>query len=70
MQLLLKPFRQRFQYHFSGAKQTNRLDKPEWFYTQILTWAKDNGAFVEETFQLAARRAGSKENVRVGKRMQ
>lgn len=61
-QLLLKPFRQRFQYHFSGAKQTNRLDKPEWFYTQILSWAKENHTFVGGTFQMAANVSGHKDN--------
>ncbi|XP_059615224.1 RINT1-like protein [Phlebotomus argentipes] len=57
-QLLIKPFRQRFQFHFSGSKQTNRLDKPEWYFTQIINWAKDNHIFVGENFQVSASRAG------------
>lgn len=56
----------RFSYHFTGVRQTNRLDKPEWFFTQILTWAKENHAFVASHFQLAANRAGRSDlNVRV-----
>ncbi|KAG4075265.1 hypothetical protein HA402_003056 [Bradysia odoriphaga] len=54
IQLLLKPYRQRFLYHFTGTRQTNRLDKPEWFYTQVLSWAKESNLFVSQTFQAAA----------------
>lgn len=53
-------------YHFSGTKITNRLDKPEWFYTQILTWAKDNHIFIGTNFQNSALLAGRANlNVRV-----
>lgn len=66
VELLLKPFRQRFQYHFTGQRQTNRLDKPEWYFTQILNWAKDNHIFVGKHFQSAALKTGLTElNVRV-----
>ncbi|XP_001352684.3 RINT1-like protein [Drosophila pseudoobscura] len=58
VQLLLAPYRQRFTYHFTGTRQTNRLDKPEWYYTQILNWGKDTHFFVGKTFQPAAIRAG------------
>lgn len=30
VELLIKPLRQRFLYHFYGPRQTNRNDKPEW----------------------------------------
>lgn len=45
-------------FHFSGARQTNRLDKPEWYYTQILSWAKDNHLFVGTHIQPALTLAG------------
>ncbi|KAI8041585.1 hypothetical protein M5D96_005850 [Drosophila gunungcola] len=48
----------RFTFHFTGARQTNRLDKPEWFYTQILNWGKETHFFVGKTFQPAAMKAG------------
>uniref|UniRef100_T1IUF6 RAD50-interacting protein 1 n=1 Tax=Strigamia maritima TaxID=126957 RepID=T1IUF6_STRMM len=51
MQLLLKPLRKRFLYHFHGTKETNNLDKPEWYYTQVLTWIKDHSSFLEMTIQ-------------------
>ncbi|KAL0121655.1 hypothetical protein PUN28_006867 [Cardiocondyla obscurior] len=51
---LIRPFRQRFIYHFTGAKLTNRQDKPEWFFTQILTWIKDHAQWVEKNVQPVA----------------
>lgn len=53
-------------YHFTGARQTNRLDKPEWFYTQILNWARDNHIFVGTNIQPALNLAGHSDiNIRV-----
>ncbi|XP_053665015.1 RINT1-like protein [Anopheles marshallii] len=56
--LFVKPFRMRFQFHFTGNKQTNRLDRPEWYLTQVLMWAKENHIFVGQHFQSPALRAG------------
>ncbi|KAL5016714.1 hypothetical protein ScPMuIL_006303 [Solemya velum] len=36
LQIMLKPLRKRFRFHFYGRKQTNSLHKPEWFFTQVL----------------------------------
>ena len=53
-------------YHFTGIKQTNRLDKPEWFFTQILNWGKESHLFVGKTFQTSAVKAGKLDfNIRV-----
>ncbi|XP_036144907.1 RAD50-interacting protein 1 isoform X1 [Monomorium pharaonis] len=49
--LLVRPLRQRFIYHFTGAKLTNRQDKPEWFFTQILTWIKDHVQWIQKNIQ-------------------
>ncbi|XP_011865404.1 PREDICTED: RAD50-interacting protein 1 isoform X1 [Vollenhovia emeryi] len=51
---LVRPLRQRFVYHFTGAKLTNRQDKPEWFFTQILTWIKDHVQWVQKNIQPVA----------------
>ncbi|XP_011193963.1 RINT1-like protein isoform X1 [Zeugodacus cucurbitae] len=56
--LLLAPYQIRFQYHFTGVRQTNRLDKPEWYFTQILNWIKEAHIFVGKTFQQSAIKAG------------
>ncbi|XP_072036444.1 RAD50-interacting protein 1-like isoform X2 [Amphiura filiformis] len=51
LQLLLQPLRKRFRYHFHGKKQTNSLDKPEWYFTQVLNWIRDHNDFLEGTIQ-------------------
>lgn len=56
--LLVRPLRQRFVYHFTGSKQTNRRDKPEWFFTQILTWIKDHAKWIETNVQPVADTTG------------
>lgn len=38
-------------YHFYGARQTNRPDKPEWFFTQALNWTRDHESFVRVKVQ-------------------
>nr|XP_036216164.1 RINT1-like protein isoform X4 [Bactrocera oleae] len=48
----------RFQFHFMGVRQTNRLDKPEWYFTQILNWSKEAHIFVGRTFQQSTIKAG------------
>lgn len=65
IELLVKPFKIRFDYHFNGSRQTNRPDKPEYFFTQILNWAKDNHHFVSEIFQVPAKRACASDNIRL-----
>uniref|UniRef100_A0A0A9W1K9 RAD50-interacting protein 1 n=2 Tax=Lygus hesperus TaxID=30085 RepID=A0A0A9W1K9_LYGHE len=44
--LLIQPLRKRFLFHFSGNSKTNRIDKPEWYFTQILTWIRDHESFI------------------------
>lgn len=56
--LLVRPLRQRFIYHFTGSKLTNRQDKPEWFFTQILTWIKDHVQWVQKNVQPVANSIG------------
>lgn len=65
IELLIAPFRVRFEYHFMGTRQTNRPEKPEYFFTQILNWAKENHHFVNEIFQTPATRACASDNIRL-----
>lgn len=44
--ILIVPFRKRFFFHFTGKKQTNKPDKPEWFLSRILSWIRDYRTFV------------------------
>ncbi|KAL1414278.1 hypothetical protein MTO96_030514 [Rhipicephalus appendiculatus] len=33
LELMLRPLKKRFLFHFTGKRQTNRLDKPEWRFS-------------------------------------
>ena len=35
MDVLCEPLLRRFQYHFCGTRETNRLDKPEWMFAFV-----------------------------------
>ncbi|XP_041364407.1 RAD50-interacting protein 1-like [Gigantopelta aegis] len=51
LHLMLRPLKKRFIYHFYGKKQTNSLDKPEWYFTQILSWIRDHSDFLQNNIQ-------------------
>ncbi|XP_038667529.1 RAD50-interacting protein 1 isoform X2 [Scyliorhinus canicula] len=51
IQLMLLPLQKRFKYHFSGNRQTNTLNKPEWYLTQVLMWIGNHIKFFEEKIQ-------------------
>ncbi|XP_026317786.1 RAD50-interacting protein 1 [Hyposmocoma kahamanoa] len=54
VRILLRPLKKRFTFHFTGSRQTARLDRPEWFLTQTLTWIKDHQGFVRSHIQPVA----------------
>lgn len=54
VRVLLRPLKKRFQFHFTGSRQTARIDRPEWFLTQTLTWIKDHQNFVKMNIQPVA----------------
>lgn len=51
LQLLLNPLQKRFKYHFCSKKETNKLEKPEWFFTQVLIWIRDHSTFLDQKIQ-------------------
>ncbi|KAF8058265.1 TIP-1 family-domain-containing protein [Lyophyllum atratum] len=51
IQALVLPISLRFKYHFEGNRQTNRLDKPEWYFTHILNVAHEHRIFMESVVQ-------------------
>ncbi|KAL2102119.1 hypothetical protein ACEWY4_001287 [Coilia grayii] len=51
IKIMLVPLSKRFRYHFTGNRQTNSLNKPEWYLTQILMWMGNNSNFMEEKIQ-------------------
>lgn len=48
LSLFISPIKVRFDYHFSGDKQTNALDKPEWYLTHLISLLRENCAFLKE----------------------
>ncbi|KAI0320451.1 RINT-1 family protein [Amylostereum chailletii] len=51
IQALVHPIALRFKYHFEGIRQTNKLDKPEWYFTHVLNVSHEHRAFMESTIQ-------------------
>ncbi|XP_059045414.1 RAD50-interacting protein 1 [Achroia grisella] len=51
VKILLRPLKKRFTFHFTGSRQTARIDRPEWFLTQTLAWIKDHQGFIKNNVQ-------------------
>ncbi|KAI0359047.1 hypothetical protein OH77DRAFT_1420580 [Trametes cingulata] len=51
IQALVQPIALRFKYHFEGTRQTNRLDKPEWYFTHVVNEAHEHRPFMESIVQ-------------------
>lgn len=51
VQLVIDPFKKRFDFHFNGDKQTNDPTKPEWFLSQVMIWIDNNSEYFEVYIQ-------------------
>ncbi|KAI9068018.1 RINT-1 family protein [Trametes sanguinea] len=51
IQALVQPIALRFKYHFEGTRQTNRLDKPEWYFTHVANESHEHRPFMESIIQ-------------------
>ncbi|KAI9444970.1 TIP-1 family-domain-containing protein [Lactarius indigo] len=51
IQALVQPISQRFKYHFEGPRHTNKLDKPEWYFTHILNISHEHRPFFDTVVQ-------------------
>ena len=51
LEVMVQPLEQRFTYHFSGNKPTNRLDKPEYFLQHVLDLVSSYADFLHEAMQ-------------------
>ncbi|KAF9498112.1 hypothetical protein BDN71DRAFT_1443821 [Pleurotus eryngii] len=47
IQALVRPISLRFKYHFEGPRDTNKLDKPEWYFTHVLNVAHEHRSFMD-----------------------
>ncbi|KDQ20405.1 hypothetical protein BOTBODRAFT_183196 [Botryobasidium botryosum FD-172 SS1] len=61
LQTLVQPIALRFKYHFEGKRETNRLDKPEWYFTNILNVTHEHRSFVENQIQALIHRSSFKD---------
>ncbi|KNC85272.1 hypothetical protein SARC_02531 [Sphaeroforma arctica JP610] len=51
LNLMLEPLEKRFRYHFSGRRETNRIDKPEWMYTFLINVLKSHFHLLTKVLQ-------------------
>ncbi|KZV95590.1 hypothetical protein EXIGLDRAFT_671991 [Exidia glandulosa HHB12029] len=51
LQGLVHPVALRFKFHFESDRPTNRPDKPEWFFTNILNVSHEHRVFLETYVQ-------------------
>lgn len=58
LQALIEPIVLRFRYHFDGKRQTNRLDKPEWYFTHVLNLMHEHRPFMTEVIQRLLKKGG------------
>ena len=47
MFLLTQTLRRRFVYHFTGDRESNNINKPEWCFKQVFKWIEINSNFIE-----------------------
>ncbi|GAA96748.1 uncharacterized protein L969DRAFT_97097 [Mixia osmundae IAM 14324] len=48
---MIQPLELRFRYHFDGKRQTNRLDKPEWYFAHVLNLLSEHERFLTDDVQ-------------------
>ncbi|WVW83112.1 hypothetical protein I302_105130 [Kwoniella bestiolae CBS 10118] len=58
VQAMIKPIELRFKYHFMGKKGTNRVDKPEWAFANILDQIYEHQSFLSTYLQQLSTKAG------------
>ena len=51
LEVMARPLEQRFSYHFSGNRPTNRLDKPEYFLSHITDLLSNYHDFLQNALQ-------------------
>ena len=51
LEVMVHPIEQRFIYHFSGNKPTNRLDKPEYFLSHVTDLLSTYSGFLDSALQ-------------------
>lgn len=52
VKVMMEPIRIRFNFHFDTNRQTNRLDKPEWFLSHILQLVEFHYKFLQTCLEI------------------
>ncbi|KAK9239955.1 TIP-1 family-domain-containing protein [Lipomyces kononenkoae] len=50
-EIIAEPLDLRFQYHFEGHRETNKVDRPEWFFSHFISTVEDHEQFMETIVQ-------------------
>ncbi|KAK9371018.1 TIP-1 family-domain-containing protein [Lipomyces kononenkoae] len=50
-EIMVEPLDLRFQYHFEGHRETNKIDRPEWFFSHFISNVEDHEQFMETVVQ-------------------
>ncbi|KAK9313003.1 TIP-1 family-domain-containing protein [Lipomyces starkeyi] len=51
LEILAEPLDLRFRYHFEGNRETNKVDRPEWFFSHFISTVEDHEQFMETIVQ-------------------
>ncbi|CAB4385024.1 unnamed protein product [Rhizophagus irregularis] len=58
MQIMVEPLIVRFRYHFDSKRPTNRIDKPEWYFSHVITTIREHSPFLAGAVQAIVDDAG------------
>uniref|UniRef100_U9SWH9 Uncharacterized protein n=1 Tax=Rhizophagus irregularis (strain DAOM 181602 / DAOM 197198 / MUCL 43194) TaxID=747089 RepID=U9SWH9_RHIID len=58
MQIMVEPLIVRFRYHFDSKRPTNRIDKPEWYFSHVITTIREHSPFLTGAVQAIVDDAG------------
>ncbi|CAG8433280.1 4161_t:CDS:10 [Diversispora eburnea] len=58
IQIMVEPLIIRFRYHFESKRPTDRIDKPEWYFTHVLNTIREHSPFLQGAVQAIVDEAG------------
>ncbi|CAG8435099.1 3053_t:CDS:10 [Scutellospora calospora] len=61
IQIMVEPLIVRFRYHFDSKRPTSRIDKPEWYFSHVITTIHEHSPFLTGAIQAIVDEAGFQE---------
>ncbi|CAG8770430.1 3508_t:CDS:10 [Cetraspora pellucida] len=61
IQIMVEPLIVRFCYHFDSKRPTTRIDKPEWYFSHVITTIHEHSPFLQGAIQAIVDEAGFQE---------